>query len=110
MISVSYRYSTSLSPEEIVSTADFLYTSVIAFAGKALSFKEKISAVTRFFIEFELGFILGEVFCFIAMVVFYQYEEQLLFFLPRTFLFDSFHGADDHVLLKYEPRTKRGGP
>ena len=56
-----------------LSTAIVAYSAlaflVSAFAGKTLSFKEKISAVTRFFIKFELGFILGEVFCFTAMVI-----------------------------------------
>lgn len=42
---------------------------ISTYAMKVMSFKEKINAVTKFFIKYELGFIIGELFCFITMIV-----------------------------------------
>ena len=59
---------------------------VTAYSEKALSFKEKINAVTRFFIKYELGFIIGELFCFIAMIVsFINIKENQFFFFLGLF-------------------------
>lgn len=53
---------------------------VTAYTLKVLSFKEKINAVTRFFIRYELGFIIGEAFCFIAMIVSFIHTGNNPFF------------------------------
>lgn len=56
---------------------------VSAYSMKALSFKEKISVVTKFFIKYKLGFIIGELFCFITMIVSFLNikNNQFFFFL-----------------------------
>ncbi len=42
---------------------------VTSYSLKTLSFKEKINAVSKFFIKYELGFIISEIFCFVTMIV-----------------------------------------
>lgn len=59
---------------------------ISAYANKAMSFKEKIQAVTRFFIRYELGFMIGEVFCFITMIVsFVNIRVNVFFFYLGLF-------------------------
>lgn len=53
---------------------------VTAYSLKTLSFKEKINAVTRFFIKYELGFIIIELFCFISMIVSFVHVSTNQFF------------------------------
>ena len=56
---------------------------VTAYSLKTLSFKEKINAVSRFFIKYELGFMISELFCFITMIVSFVHisKNQFFFYL-----------------------------
>ncbi len=59
---------------------------VTAYSLKTLSFKEKITAVSRFFIKYELGFIISEIFCFTAMIVsFINVSKNQFFFYLGMF-------------------------
>ena len=59
---------------------------VTAYSLKTLSFKEKITAVSRFFIKYELGFIISEMFCFITMIVsFINVNKNQFFFYLGMF-------------------------
>lgn len=56
---------------------------IIAHTTQALSFKEKINAVTKFFTKYELGFMISELFCFITMIVSFIHisNNQFFFYL-----------------------------
>lgn len=59
---------------------------ISAYSMKVLSFKEKINAVAKFFIKYELGFIIGEIFCFITMIVsFVNIRINVFFFYLGLF-------------------------
>ncbi len=59
---------------------------ITAYSLKTLSFKEKITAVSRFFIKYELGFMIGEMFCFITMIVsFINVNKNQFFFYLGMF-------------------------
>lgn len=59
---------------------------VTAYSMKTLSFKEKINAVSRFFIKYELGFMISELFCFITMIVsFINIKTNQFFFYLGLF-------------------------
>ncbi len=53
---------------------------ITAYTLKTLSFKEKISAVSRFFIKYELGFVMSELFCFVTMIVSFIHVSKNQFF------------------------------
>ena len=71
----------------ILSTFAVAYSAlaflVTAYSLKTLSFKEKISAVTRFFVKYGIGFMISELFCFITMIVSFVHmsNNQFFFFL-----------------------------
>ena len=71
----------------ILSTFAVAYSAlaflVTAYSLKTLSFKEKISAVTRFFVKYGIGFMISELFCFITMIVSFVHisDNQFFFFL-----------------------------
>ena len=59
---------------------------ITAYSLKTLSFKEKINAVSSFFIKYELGFIISEIFCFTTMIVsFINVNKNQFFFYLGMF-------------------------
>ncbi|MBR0440043.1 MAG: hypothetical protein IJK27_04765 [Bacilli bacterium] len=59
---------------------------VTTYSLKTLSFKEKINAVSSFFIKYELGFIISEIFCFATMIVsFINVNKNQFFFYLGMF-------------------------